>query len=200
MLRRAALLLAVLTGLSLFTTPADAVTVQVSLVNISYEPATVSVHQGGTVTWTHNDTSVQNIVHTVTSDQGFWDSGDLSLGQMYSQTNAFLNAGSYHYHCMHHPTLMRGIVRVPLKVSGSPSNGWTVRWSSAASTPAHRNFDLEIKRPGAASFTSFRSMTTALKAFFNPTKTGTYKFRARTRNTSNGMTSDWSPVKRLSIS
>jgi hypothetical protein len=75
-----------------------------------------------------------------------------------------------------------------------------VRWSSALSTPASRNFDVQIKRPGQSVFHAFRRMTTALKAFFNPAKVGTYKFRARTRITSSGMTSGFSPVLTLSIS
>jgi plastocyanin len=197
MLRRAALLLAVLTGLSLFASPAEArVAAQVSIHDFSFDPATVTVAQGGTVTWTNNQSSV----HTVTSNQGFWDSGDLSFGDTYSQSAAFRNAGSYGYFCMHHPTLMKGTVRVRLKASGSPSNGWTVRWSSASSTPANRDFDVQIKRPGSTSFVSFRSTTTALTAPFDPAKAGKYKFQARTRITSSGKVSDWSPVKTLTIS
>ena len=52
----------------------------------------------------------------------------------------------------------------------------------------------------ATTITSFRGMTTALKTFFNPTRSGTYKFEARTRITNTGNTSGWSPVLTLTIS
>jgi len=198
MLRRAALPLAILTGLALFATPAAAATAQVSIKNLAFNPTTVTVAQGGMVTWTNNEST--NVVHTTTSDQpGFWDSGDLSPTDHFSETKTFLNAGTYAYHCMHH-SFMHGKVKVPMKKAGSAGSGWTVRWSSASSAPAGRDFDVQIKRPGQSTFRSFRSATTTLKAFFNPTRAGTYKFRSLTRITSSGMTSNFSPVLTLTIS
>ena len=193
MLRRAALPLAIPTGIALFATPADATTVQVSIMNTAFSPKLITVSQGDTVTWTNMD----GFDHTST-DKGFWDSGHIQPGHQYKQTTAFFNAGSYAYVCTIHQ--MHGTVRVPMTRSGSSGSGWTVRWSSASSTPAGRNFDVQIKRPGSTTFRSFRSATTALKAFFNPARTGTYKFEARTRITATGKTSDWSPVLTLSIS
>ena len=201
MLRRAALPLAILTGLALFATPAEAATVQVSiggpLGNFAFHPKVVTAQQGDTVTWTQNDTVAPQ--HTVTSDQGFFGSVHLNQGDTFSERPAFLNAGTYNYHCSIH-TEMHGTVKVPLIKTGSATHGYTVRWSSASSTPAGRNFDVQIKRPGAAKFGPFRSGTTALKAFFNPTKAGTYKFRSLTRITSSGTASGFSPVLTLSIS
>lgn len=198
MFRLAALPLAILAGIALLATPADATTVNVSIKNLAFNPATVTVAQGGTVTWTNNESS--NVVHTTTSDQlGFWNSGDLSPTQNFSESQTFLNAGTYAYHCMHH-SFMHGKVKVPMKKTGSAGSGWTVRWSSASSAPAGRNFDVQIKRPGQTTFRSFRSATTTLKAFFNPTKAGTYKFRSLTRITSSGLTSNFSPVLTLTIS
>jgi plastocyanin len=196
MLCRAALLLAVVTGLALVATPAEATPAQVSIHDFVFDPKTVTVPQGGTVMWT-NDQPAE--VHTATSNEGFWDSGDLHTGDTYRQVRAFLNAGTYGYHCMHH-TFMHGTVKVPLKLNGDANNGFTVRWSSASSAPANRNFDVQVKRPGATKFTGFRSATKALKAFFNPARAGTYKFRARTRIVSTGQTSGWSPVRSLAIS
>jgi plastocyanin len=198
MLRRAALPLAVLTGLALFAPPADAATVQVSIQNFAFNPPTVTVAQGGSVTWTNNEPSDSGIDHTST-DLGFWDSGHLSPGGgTFTETKTFRNAGTYAYICTIHQ--MHGTVKVPLIASGSPAHGFTVRWSSAASAPVNRNFDVQVKRPGATKFAGFRSATKALKAFFNPARAGTYKFRARTRIVSTGQTSGWSPVRSLAIS
>jgi plastocyanin len=194
MLRRIAFPLAILTGLALFATPAEAATVQISIVNFGFSPTTVTVPQGGTATWTNND----GTAHTSTSNDGFWGSPHIAPGTKFSESTAFLNAGSYGYHCNIHPE-MHGTVKVPLIKTGTAAHGYTLRWSSASSAAGH-NFDVQIKRPGQSTFTSFRSGTTALKAFVNPAKAGTYKFRSRTRITSSGKTSGFSPVLTLSIS
>lgn len=195
MLRRAALPFAILTGIALFATPAVAATVHVSIQNFAFNPAMVAVAQGGTVTWTNND----GTAHTSTSNQGFWGSPHIAPGDTFSETKTFLNAGTYAYHCSIH-TEMHGTVQVAMIKTGSAGSGWTVRWSSASTTPTGRNFDVRIKRPGSTSFTSFRGTSTALKTFFNPSRSGTYKFEARTRITNTGNTSGWSPVLTLTIS
>lgn len=52
MVHRAAGLLAILTGRALFASPAEArATVPVSIANLAFNPATVSVARGGMVTW-----------------------------------------------------------------------------------------------------------------------------------------------------
>jgi plastocyanin len=193
MLRRAAALpIAILAAIALIATPAHATTAPVSIGDSAFAPAAITVQQGAAVKWTNNG----QFVHTSTSLQGFWDSGNLAPGQASTQT--FQNAGNFSYECtIHH---FRGVVKVPLKKTGTAAHGYTLRWSSAASPPAKRKFDVQVKRPGARAFVSFRSATTSLKAFVNPAKAGTYKFRARTRNTANGMTSGWSPVLSLPIS
>jgi plastocyanin len=190
-------LISVLGGAVVAATPAQAATVSVAMQNDMFSPKTVTAAQGSTVRWTQKD---QVVLHTSTSDQGFWHSPDLSFGQTYSQTAAFKNAGSYAYHCKFHVMFgMVGTVRVPLKASGSASTGWTLRWSSLASTPSSRAFDVQIKRPGSTTWAKFRTDTATRNAFFNPSKTGTYAFRARTRNLTNAKSSGWSPVRSLKI-
>jgi len=68
----------------------------VSIVNMSFSPATLSVTAGTTVTWTNND----NMTHTVTSDGGIFDSGNLAAGKTFSKL--FATAGSFPYHCSIH--------------------------------------------------------------------------------------------------
>jgi plastocyanin len=190
MMRRAALLAALLSGVLVVPTPAGAATAAVSIENHSFNPPTVRVAQGDTVTWTQNEPLVQ---HTSTSDQGFWHSPDLSTGDSYSQTAAFRSAGRYGYHCAIHPD-MTGAVLVPMKASGTASTGWRLRWSSLSTTPANRAFDVQIKRPGSTTWAAFRTDTAARTAFFDPSRTGDYRFRARTRNLGNASHSGWSPV------
>lgn len=76
----------------------------VSIENLSFNPTTVEVKVGDTVTWTNND----GVSHTVTGDSGL-DSGTLAAGATYSKT--FDAAGTYEYGCSIHPD-MKGTVVV----------------------------------------------------------------------------------------
>jgi plastocyanin len=71
----------------------------------SFEPADVTVAAGETVTWSHEG----GLPHTVTAEDGAFDSGDLSGGDTFSHT--FEEAGSFPYVCSIHPD-MTGTVEV----------------------------------------------------------------------------------------
>jgi len=72
----------------------------------AFDPATLTVSVGTTVTWTNED----SVPHTITSDSGSEiGSPQLSTGQTYSHT--FNTAGTYAYHCSIH-TFMKGTVIV----------------------------------------------------------------------------------------
>jgi len=72
-----------------------------------YSPATLTVVIGvnNTVTWANND----DATHTVTADDGSFDSGFLNQGQTWSYT--FTTPGTYSYHCSIH-LWMKGTVIV----------------------------------------------------------------------------------------
>lgn len=74
--------------------------------NYAFAPATLTVKEGTTITWTNGD----SVVHTVTSDTGIFDSGDLAKGQTFSYT--FTTAGTYPYHCTPHKAKMAGTIVV----------------------------------------------------------------------------------------
>jgi len=76
----------------------------VSIVDFAFQPATVTVPVGGTVTWTNRG----NAPHTSTSRTGVWDSGRLTSGQSFSFT--FRQAGSFAYFCMIHPQMTATVV------------------------------------------------------------------------------------------
>ena len=65
--------------------------VTVSIDKLKYRPATVEVEVGDTVTWTNDD----DREHTVTADDGSFDSGKLRTGKSFSKT--FEKAGKYPY-------------------------------------------------------------------------------------------------------
>jgi plastocyanin len=79
----------------------------VTIEDFDFNPSVfgVSVPPGTTITWTNNGPTV----HTTTSDNGVWDSGDLQAGQSYSFT--FADPGVYWYFCRPHP-FMRGTITI----------------------------------------------------------------------------------------
>jgi plastocyanin len=83
-------------------TPAAGAT-SVEIKNFAFEPTTVTVRVGQTVTWTNQDSAA----HTVVGDGGI-DSGDLSKGKSYSKT--FDTAGTFDYHCSIHPQMTGQVI------------------------------------------------------------------------------------------
>ncbi|HUH97736.1 MAG TPA: cupredoxin domain-containing protein [Anaerolineales bacterium] len=65
----------------------------VSITSAGFQPNTLSVKAGTTVTWTNNDAAA----HTVTSDSaGVFDSGPINQGATFKFT--FSQAGTFPYH------------------------------------------------------------------------------------------------------
>ncbi len=78
----------------------------ITIQNYSFQPNNLTVPVGTTVTWTNQDP----VSHTVTSDNGAFDSGNIMPnGGQYSYT--FNQSGTYAYHCKIHPT-MHGQIQV----------------------------------------------------------------------------------------
>jgi plastocyanin len=76
----------------------------VQIAGFSFNPSTVTVQVGDTVTWTNMD----GAQHTVTADGGAFDSGPLSTGQQFSFTAT--TAGTFAYHCAIHPNMRATLV------------------------------------------------------------------------------------------
>src|SRR4051794_30997151 len=76
----------------------------VQVVDFAFEPGTLTVPAGTTVTWTNAGSRP----HTVTADDGSFDSGRLDPGEQFSQT--FDQAGTFTYHCGFHPDMQGSIV------------------------------------------------------------------------------------------
>lgn len=89
----------------------SAVTIQ----GMAFSPATLTVAVNTTVTWTNKDA----ITHTVTSDSGMFDSGNIAAGSKFSYT--FTTAGTFSYHCKIHPTMVATIVVGSTTPSNMPS-------------------------------------------------------------------------------
>ena len=77
----------------------------VEMKNVAFAPNRLEVAAGTTIRWTNNDP----LVHTVTADDGSWDSGPIEPGQTWTHT--FAQPGEYAFHCTPHP-FMKGVVVV----------------------------------------------------------------------------------------
>ena len=77
--------------------PAAPVTHEVSMASLTFTPGTLSVQAGDTVVWTNDDAAQ---VHTVTADDGSFDSGAVTPGTSFSHT--FTTAGTVPYYCQLH--------------------------------------------------------------------------------------------------
>ncbi len=93
-------------GGSSSSTPATGNTVSATIQNMAFGPDPLTVTAGTTVTWKNND----GVVHTVTSLNNAFDSGNIGAGQSYSFT--FNTAGTYTYHCLVHSMMKTATVVV----------------------------------------------------------------------------------------
>ena len=81
----------------------------ITLRNFQFAPKSITVKVGTTVTWVNKEGT-----HTVTADDGSWESPPLKAGQNFS--HQFDKPGTYRYHCSFHGSAgggnMAGSVRV----------------------------------------------------------------------------------------
>ena len=71
----------------------------------AFSPSSITINVGDTIVWTNYDSAS----HTVTSNDGLFDSGGISTGNTFSFT--FTSAGTFNYYCTPHPG-MTGSVTV----------------------------------------------------------------------------------------
>jgi plastocyanin len=93
-------------------TPAAAVDIDIR--DFAFAPAAVAVLPGATVRWTNHDT----FPHTVTSDSGAFNSGQIAPGASFSFV--FTSPGAFAYHCDYHPG-MQGAITVTTGSGGTPT-------------------------------------------------------------------------------
>lgn len=97
------LALTVLAGCSGSTTtssnpPGDNKAVEIK--NVNFNPTTVNLLKGSTLVWTNDDA----FAHTVTANDGSFDSGAIASGKTFS--HRFDASGTFAYKCTIHPNMM----------------------------------------------------------------------------------------------
>jgi len=101
----------------------------VDIVDFAFDPSSVAVDAGATVTWTNQDSTA----HTVTADDGSFDSGTLDAGASFSFT--FTSAGTVSYHCSIHPNMVGSVTISGGATSETPTAPAAVSGGAATETP-----------------------------------------------------------------
>lgn len=106
---------------------------QVEIENFTFGPSTMTVAVGDTVTWTNIDSAP----HTVTAEDGSFDSGNLDEGQTFSFT--FAAAGTYAYICDFHSDMTATVVVQAAEAAPATAQPAATGQPAATATPAAGN-------------------------------------------------------------
>jgi plastocyanin len=97
--------------------------------DFSFNPRSITINQGETVTWRNNGPSV----HTATARNGSFDTGNLARGQSGSHT--FNGAGTFSYFCRPHPN-MTATITVRATGGGGGGSGSSAQDAGSGGTGA----------------------------------------------------------------
>jgi plastocyanin len=167
----------------------------VAIVEFEYLPATktVNVSTNINIVWDNGG----DFPHTATSNGtvNFIDTGSIASGE--SGQAYFYGSGSYPYHCELHE-FMTGAIKV--KPTAQPSSfavggSSTVTYGNMFSKGV--TWDLQRRRNGG-DWVLVRSASSKASLVFSPSRTGTYEFRARTRDFDADV-SGWSPIRKVTV-
>ncbi len=127
----------------------------VTIVDFEFQPGSVTIDQGDTVTWTNNGPTS----HSATAPDGSFDTGIFPAGQ--SRSHTFDEAGTFSYICTPHPNMHGTIV---------------VRASQSAAAATRRT-----RAPGAATVRAGRPTAARAPRARRPTAARRCRTRAATR-------------------
>jgi plastocyanin len=179
----------------------------VTIQNLSFNPASIKGKLGDSIKWTNADP----FGHTSSSDgfndgQGtvgvdLWHSGTIQSGGTF--TFGFTVAGSFPYHCSIHSS-MHGTVQVTMKAkpkSGVVGDTFKVFWATVDPGTDFK-YNIQVSDPDGKNFHTFMSDVAhnILSAKFKPTQAGTYKFKAQLVRISSGAASGFSPPVTIKVS
>ena len=114
----------------------------VTIAGFAFDPATVTIQVGDTVTWTNQDSAA----HTATAGDGSFDTGSIANGG--SQTVTFDTAGTYAYICSFHPQMTGSVVVEAAAATPRPTAAPTTG-SGATITPAPTDTAPDARDAGA---------------------------------------------------
>jgi len=78
--------------------------VTVEITDFAFQPGSITVAPGSTITWVNDDEEA----HTITSTEGVFKSEALESAGRFSHT--FTKPGTYHYFCALHPHMRADVI------------------------------------------------------------------------------------------
>src|SRR5581483_4821767 len=108
--------------------PVRAEDATVQAVDNAFQPQTITVAAGTTITWTN----AGKAPHTVTADDNSWDSGNLAPGQSFSHT--FDQPATVGYHCQYHGAAGSGMFGTITVSAAQPAAAPTTEAAPAPTT------------------------------------------------------------------
>jgi len=91
----------------------------VSIEQLGFSPATITVPQGAIITWINHDTVPHTTTSAIQGTQDSWDSHGLASAQIFSQQ--FVTPGTYTYRCILHPQHQGTIIVQPSSNISTPT-------------------------------------------------------------------------------
>jgi plastocyanin len=134
------------------------------LTNWHFDPGELNVPVGATVVW-HNRGHED---HSVTADDGSFDSGLKKPGTDFQR--AFARAGKYSYHCQPHPW-MKGVIRVGAVAAAAGATATTATTAPPAATTTTVRAAPATTRAGSATTTFPPALATQPGQSGGPTTT-----------------------------
>ena len=119
----------------------------VSMAGRAFSPGTVTIAAGGSVTFRNDD----DRAHTVTADDGAFNSGPIGEGGTWKRT--FKQAGTFSYLCAIHPEMTGEVV-----VKGSGASGGSAAAPAPAATPKPKPSPTPTPKPAATGSSKPRSV------------------------------------------
>lgn len=164
---------------------ANATNHHISITNFQFVPHGISIDVGDTVTWTNNDA----VLHTSTSDQGVWNSGNLAQGASFSF--AFVNSGRFPYHCAVH-VFMKDTISVGQTGINDNSGSIPSQFALGQNYPnpfnAETNIDFTLSAEGHALLEIYNVLGQRIDILVNQTMgPGTYKYNWNAGNRTSGV-------------
>jgi hypothetical protein len=158
------------------------------------DPTSFQVARGKTVVWWNVDV-VSHRARDV--GLGLVDTGQIAPGDW--ATYVVGTAGAFDWRLDGVTVGTIGVPVVATPSEGTEDTAYTVAWSSEAA-PTAFVFDVQIRKPGADAWKSWRDdVTTPSSAFHPGAGPGTYRFRARIVRVGTGAASGWSPADAIGI-
>jgi plastocyanin len=111
----------------------------VTIAGFAFDPATVTVQVGDSVTWTNQDSAA----HTATAGDGSFDTGPIANGG--SETVTFDTAGTFAFACSIHPPMTGSVVVEAAGTTARSSGG------GAAITPSPTDTEPGVSDAGTYS-------------------------------------------------